>query len=190
MEQIKKTLYVYIGTVANKWSHKTKSDHKLRIGTQEDKKADIIFNGFITKQRPEFLDYRLTKIKLKNDSAYYLDLITFKYKKQFNQIKKVADNYSKISLMVAPGGLFGSSVTPILIELLSDNQIELSFSSFNNDLGKEDEALLLNLIVKYKKLDTKKIYLQNMDKLKDLKMSEFLDLLDKKVEKHITNHNH
>lgn len=128
-----KILDVYIGTIAiTKWRIKTVQNHDyIEIGNSIDTN-NIIFRQTVTKEN--LLLYSNEFKRLEKNTTKYLSIFYENNKSTFEKIFRIFNNYDKIKLYFASGGLFSSNVVLNLLNHSNKEKVEIITSTIQLDL--------------------------------------------------------
>ncbi len=159
-------LNIFIGSTAQRWSESI-NGNKLLLGNRLDfqyNSSVLTLEDFPTNELKEYSKYSEYLKLLADDYTFYLDFQKQDHSKYLLEIGRVAKDYDNISVIVASGGLFGNTLTPLVLSILekTNKNVQLIIQQTNIAFLKERELRLVNYINKYYKTSIDLVQIKNI----------------------------
>jgi hypothetical protein len=161
-----KNLNIFIGSTARRWSEKI-DGNRLLLGNRLDKEQHntvLVPNHFPTSETKEYSRYNEYLKQASIDYPLYLNSQKIENQNYFNEIAFFVENYKDITVIVASGGLFGNTFTPLVLNLLLEKKKNIRLIIQQTDIHflKDREQRLINYVEQHYKISIHLVQIKNI----------------------------
>ena len=177
------SLNVFIGSTAVRWSEKIKG-HNLLLDTNQEKNKNVLSpSSFPSNETKEIKAYNFKFELLKNNYNNFIDIVESDLEcvDFLSEVQTEIKKYNHINIIVASGGLFGNTFTPIVLSYIENHQsANIYIQKSKVEFLWEKENLLLDYVNENFNITPIIIEIENfVEKFKKDTLDKALSELDK-----------